>query len=498
MEAAPRPMGPAARQRAPADRATIASIVAVVAALALLTAVVVAGGPVKLLAPVLLLVVVLALAWRALTPWPRLLATLVVVILFIPIRRYALPFRVGVQMEPYRLLVALIVTGWITSLLVDARVRLRRTGFEGPIVLQFTTVVASLIVNHARFASVQSIAIKQVSFLFSFFVVLYVVVSVIDRPQVVEGLVKILVGGGAIVAFLTLYESRAQYNVFDHLQQFIPLLRFDEPPDVGNDGRGYRAYASAQHPIALGAGLVMLIPLAVYLIRSTGKRRWWLAAALLLMGALVTRSRTAVLVLVVIAVVYAFQRPREVKRLWPALLPMVVALHFAAPGTIGTIKGSLFPKGGIVASESQDAGTAGSGRVADLGPGIKEWKRSPFVGEGYGTRVVDGPKANAPILDDQWLTTLLESGALGMFGWIWLFVRAHRRFTHAAKADRGARGWLFTGLAAATTSYAISMATYDSFAFIQVSFLLFLLLGLGAALLRVTGAPATARAPAVP
>jgi O-antigen ligase/polysaccharide polymerase Wzy-like membrane protein len=490
-------MEAASRQSAPADRGTIVSIAAVVASLAVLTAVVVAGGPVKLLAPVLMLVVVLALSWRALTPWPRLLATLVVVILFIPIRRYSLPFNVGIQMEPYRLLVAVIVVGWVTSLLIDQRVRIRRTGFEGPIVLQFVTVVASLAVNHARFASVQSIAIKQVSFLFSFFVVVYVVVSVIGRPQVVDGLVKILVGGGAVVAFLTLYESRAQYNIFDHLQQFIPLLRFDEPPDVGNDGRGYRAYASAQHPIALGAGLVMLIPLAVYLIRSTGKRRWWLAAAVLLMGALVTRSRTAVLVLVVIAVVYAFQRPKEVKRLWPALLPMFVALHFAAPGTIGTIKGSLFPQGGIVASESQDAGTAGSGRVADLGPGIKAWKGSPFVGEGYGTRVVDGPKANAPILDDQWLTTLLESGALGMFGWIWLFVRAHRRFTRAAKRDSGPRGWLFTALAASSTSYAISMATYDSFAFIQVSFLLFLLLGLGAALLRVTDG-ASGRAPAVP
>jgi hypothetical protein len=490
MEAAP-------RHSAPADRGTIVSIVAVLLSLAVLSAVVVAGGPVRLLAPVLMLTVLLALFWHVLTPWPRLLGALVLVILFIPIRRYALPFDVGIQLEPYRLLVALIVVGWVTSLLIDPRVRLRRTGFEGPIVLQFVTVGASLGVNHERFASVQSIAIKQVSFLFSFFVVVYVVVSVIGRPQIVDGLVKILVGGGAIVAFLTLYESRAQYNVFDHLQQFVPLLRFDEPPDVGNDGRGYRAYASAQHPIALGAAFVMLIPFAVYLIRSTGRRIWWAAAGVLLMGALVTRSRTAVLVLVVIAVVYAFQRPKEVKRLWLALLPLVVALHFAAPGTIGTIKGSLFPEGGIVASESQDAGTAGSGRVADLGPGIKEWKQSPFVGQGYGTRVVHGSKANAPILDDQWLTTLLESGALGMFGWIWLFVRAHRRFTRAAKRDRGPRGWLFTGLAASTTSYAVSMATYDSFAFIQVSFLLFLLLGLGAAVLRVTEPP-SGRAPAVP
>jgi hypothetical protein len=63
-------------------------------------------------------------------------------------------------------------------------------------------------------------------------------------------------------------------------------------------------------------------------------------------------------------------------------------------------------------------------------------------------------------------------------------VRAIKRFGRAAKADGSARGWLFVGLAAAVTGYAISMATYDAFAFIQVSFLLFLLLGFGVCVLR--------------
>jgi hydroxymethylcytosylglucuronate/cytosylglucuronate synthase len=82
------------------------------------------------------------------------------------------------------------------------------------------------------------------------------------------------------------------------------------------------------------------------------------------------------------------------------------------------------------------------------------------------------------------LTTLLESGAFGAFAWGWLFVRAHRRFRRAGKRDDSPRGWLFTGLCALITGYAWSMATYDSFAFIQVSFLLFLELAFGAVLLR--------------
>ena len=52
-----------------------------------------------------------------------------------------------------------------------------------------------------------------------------------------------------------------------------------------------RTTASAEHPIALGAMLVMLLPLAIYLFRRRGERIWLVAAATLTMGALATGSR---------------------------------------------------------------------------------------------------------------------------------------------------------------------------------------------------------------
>jgi hypothetical protein len=326
-------------------------------------------------------------------------------------------------------------------------------------------------------------------------VVHYVIVSVLRTEEQVAGLARILVGCGAVVAFLTLYEARTGTNVFDSLGSIFPFLQLQNLPYVGNDGRGYRAYASAQHPIALGAALVMLLPLAVYLIMKTKQKRWWVAAAFILLGALVTRSRTGVLMLLVIAIVFAILRRQQVQRFWPALFPLFVALHFAAPGTIGTLKGSIFPEGGLSQLAAEQSVNAGSGRIASFGPAIKEWKLRPFVGEGYGTRVVDGPEANAHILDDEWLTTLLEVGIFGAFAWGWLFVRAIKRFGGAAKGDRSERGWLYVGLAAAVTGYAISMATYDAFAFIQVSFLLFLMLGFGVVVTRAAPRAGEAAAP---
>jgi O-antigen ligase len=87
---------------------------------------------------------------------------------------------------------------------------------------------------------------------------------------------------------------------------------------------------------------------------------------------------------------------------------------------------------------------------------------------------------NADILDDQLLGTLLETGIVGFAAWIWLFVHVVRKLGRAAKEDRGPRGLLYVAVAASVAAYAESMATYDSFSFIQEVFILFFVLAIGA------------------
>ena len=70
---------------------------------------------------------------------------------------------------------------------------------------------------------------------------------------------------------------------------------------------------------------------------------------------------------------------------------------------------------------------------------------------------------------------------MGIAGWVWLFVAFYRRMKAEALANRDDRSWLFVGLAAASTAFAVGMLTYDAFAFVQVTFIMYLLLGLGAA-----------------
>jgi O-antigen ligase len=185
--------------------------------------------------------------------------------------------------------------------------------------------------------------------------------------------------------------------------------------------------------------------------------------------------------LLVVVLTFLWLRPRQTIRLWPALLPAIVVMHFAAPGAIGSLKQAFLPAGGLLAEQQRDPGWSGSGRIADLGPALEELRANPLLGQGFGTRIVDG--GNAQILDNQWLGTLLEVGIAGTIAWIWFFVRVIRRFGKAAKRDEGARGWLLAAVAASTAAYAIGMLTYDAFSFIQVTFLLFIVIGIGAALL---------------
>ncbi len=139
-----------------------------------------------------------ALAWRT------LIATMILVILWIPIRRYELPGSLPFKLEPYRILVALISAGWIASLLVDRRVQLRRTIIDGPLFAYLVIAGASVVANASKLhdSRVSSSVWKSLTFLISFVLVFYLIVSVVRRFRDLDFLVRLLVGGGAVVAFL--------------------------------------------------------------------------------------------------------------------------------------------------------------------------------------------------------------------------------------------------------------------------------------------------------
>ncbi|CAN0507770.1 unnamed protein product, partial [Phaeothamnion confervicola] len=169
------------------------------------------------------------------------------------------------ELEPYRLLVAVVIAGWLAALLVDERVTMKPTGLRGPIALLLLATLGSVAVNPANVAGHQSNVLKSLTFLLSFILVLVLISSVVNSREAVDRIVKVLVGSGAIVAVFAIIESRTDWNAFNDLGKIIPILKLNEVPVIPGRGARLRVFASAQHSIALSAALVMLVPLAAYL-----------------------------------------------------------------------------------------------------------------------------------------------------------------------------------------------------------------------------------------
>jgi hypothetical protein len=464
-------------------RPPVAAAAVIGTTLVVLTAGVIAGRGMRLIAPVALVIVLATVVLPKLLSWRAQLATIVVIILFIPMKFYGLPASLPIRLEPYRLVVAAVLVVWLTSTLIDRRVRLRRTHVvDLPLAGFLLAIVVSEAVNRARFSSVETDAIKGLLFFVSIIAVFLMVLSLVRTLADVDFIVRVLTGCGVVVAIFALLEANTGYNFFHHLSQIFPFLRATGGGSEITRGGRLRVYASAEHPIALAAMFAMLVPFALYRAICFKQPQWWAGVGLLLLATFATGSRTGIVMLFVVALVYLWLRGPEMKRLWPLLIPLLLAIHIALPGALGSFRASFFPTNGIVAQQTNQA--VGSGRLATFWPAIhKEFKPHPFFGEGFATRITTPddtvPVPNAPILDDQWLGTLLETGLLGALCLAWLFIRFVRKLGKKAKHDRSPRGWILAACAAAVAAYAESMLTYDALGFTQETFVLFLIIAIG-------------------
>lgn len=417
----------------------------------------------------------------------------------------------GFQLQPYRLIVTIVVIGWIAALMVDPRVRARKTGFDGPLILIWCAIIGSEAFNPGRASPLESTVLKQLILMVSLTLFVYAFVSVIRTRATIERLLAVLVSCGLVVAVAALVERATKYNVFNHLHKFLPMFQFDSTAELLSLLRNghFRAIASAGHPIELANDMAMLTPLAVYLAVRKNKK-WWAAVPVLLLGNLCTGSRTGIIGLIAVLAVFIRLRPKETLRCWPALIPMLAVLQLAMPGAISSTIDAFFPKGGLIAQQNQTFAAHGqvqyASRLSRVGPQLRDVfeKHNELFGEGYGTRVVGRVAADAvvpqtssgQILDDQWLGNLLEIGILGVFAWIWLFTRVIRRLGSRALRERSSPdGWLPVALAASISCYAFSMYFYDAAGFMQATVLLYILLGCAGSLLWL---PVSARRSSTP
>ena len=312
---------------------------------------------------------------RAIESWPVLITGLMIVIFLIPIKRYKLPGNLPFDIEPYRLMVLGLTMIWVVALLVDHRVRLRRTMLDAPMIVLLLAVMASVSANTGFIygLGVTTDVVKAVSFFASFLLVYFTIVTVLTERRHIERLIRVIVVLAAVVSFSGVIEFRTGFNVFNHLSKVVPILNYEGDLDLASLTRSdrLRVYASAQHPIALAGALAMILPLSLYLAQTTRRRIWWFAVFLVGLGALSTLSRTGVVALIVAGVTLLVVRPVDTRKLLPLLAPAMVVVFFVLPNALGTFKSAFFPQGGIVAEQSgvvYGNQLRSTGRLSDIGP----------------------------------------------------------------------------------------------------------------------------------
>ncbi len=169
------------------------AVALIIGALAILAAASASGYRTEAVAPLVLGFVIFSALHRSLLRWHSLVGLILAVVLFVPITKYRLPANLPFKLELYRLVVALVVLCWLTSLLIDPRVRLRRTYFDTPLLLIVLWALASEVANPGRVDSLSSYVAKSLTFFLSFVFVYYVTASVIKRRGEVLFLLRFLV-----------------------------------------------------------------------------------------------------------------------------------------------------------------------------------------------------------------------------------------------------------------------------------------------------------------
>lgn len=293
-----------------------------------------------------------------------------------------------------------------------------------------------------------------------------------------EVLVRRLIFAGGAVATLGVVQFVTGEAWVDRIS--IPGLSVNTSLTGVLERSGFnRPAGTAIHPIEFGAVITMILPIAInYALtdRTRGLCRRWYPVLAIALAVVLSISRSAIISAIVGIGVVAMAWTPSVRR-WALLIitGFMGVVCLTIPGLLGTLTGLFTGIGGDSSAQS---------RTGSYGLAAQFIERSPAFGRGFSTFL---PKYR--ILDNQYLGLAIEVGAVGLLAVLGLFFVAGRcaRRMRAAGTDRHTQQ-LGQSLAAAVCAGAVGLAFYDGFGFPTATGMLFLVLGLAGAGLRLVRA----------
>jgi hypothetical protein len=408
-------------------------------------------------------------------PWA--LAGFITMLWLLPFDSISLPISLPLEAKLDRPFLLAIVAIWVLSLTRGSgRLRLGpiHYAFAGFILIAILSLVlgADVTVRLGEF----ELGVRKLALLLSYFVLFIVVASGV-RPGEVRPFMKFVCGLAVVMALGTLWEYRSGTNVFfEWTGKLVPVSL---PGELGNvDSLGRKSVIGPTiHPLAPAMMMACAMPFAlISMFESPELRRkvlWGAAAGVMMAAALATGRKTSLVAPLAAIVVLLAYRPRLLRQLAPAALGLFVMVHLMAPGALGGVSEALLPQNFFGANSTVD-------RQSDYSAVRPDVIDNPLLGRGYES--YDQKKYR--ILDNQYLTTIIGTGALGLLAYISIFAAifliAHRVARNGGRENVGPA----LAIAAATVAMLIGSALFDLLAFPQIPYLLCFYAGFVAVLAR--------------
>jgi hypothetical protein len=346
-----------------------------------------------------------------LLPW--LLAGFVAIIWLVPFNSIELNASLPIDLTLDRLVLPVVAVAWIIAFVVGGRAapRIRFTWIHAAIGLFVACAFLSVVFDASYLSQTLELdlSFKKLPLLVSF-VSLFVIAATALRRTEVPAFLNYTLILAVVCAVGVIFEYRYKQNLFyDWSNKILPgAFSVVEVDESAVDGIGRRiVQGPGEGPLEAVAMLAMALPIAlVRLLQSDEWRRrilYGLAACVLVAATFATYRKSAVLAPIAVVLTLAYFRRRELLKLAPLSMVMLVIVSVLSPGAVrSTVDQFLRP-------DRLDVPTV-SDRASDydaIRPDL--WTHLAF-GRGWGSYNHETYR----ILDTEILHRTVEMGVLGL------------------------------------------------------------------------------------
>jgi hypothetical protein len=422
-------------------------------------------------------------------PW--MLAGFIAMLWLVPFNQAKLNASLPVDVQLDRIFLPLLFGVWVFAIAIGGRAagRLRVTWIHVALGIFLLDAFLSVVLNARSITHLLELdlAIKQLPLLLSY-VSLFLIASTVVRPAEVRAYFDFTLVLAVICGIGMIWEYRTTTNIFYLVtDKVLPgAFSIQSSGDGVLDSLGRReVHGPAEPGVEAVTMLSMAMPIAfVGFMHAKERRRrilYGIAAAVLVAATFATFRKSALVAPISVALTLAYFRRRELLRLAPLGLVLMVVVSLLAPGALQTILGQFFRADAASVPTTSDRTSDYDAIRPDL------WSHLLF-GRGWGTYNHESYR----ILDSEVLHRLVDVGVLGLLAFVGIGVSVvlSARATIRARDDDWAPLALMGACAAVCFTCASSL--YDSLSFPHGTYIF---LYLSALVAVVVGRPREGPAP---